>query len=416
MITGAEEVIYSIVLVFLIIMSAFFSGSETAYMRVNRYRMRSLVDKGNAHAKRVQEILRHPERLISTILLGNNFVNILASVIATALFISFFGERGILYATVSMTVIVLIFGEITPKTVAAYQPDVIALLFSRPIRLMIRVFNPIVRLFTVISTWLLLPFGIRMGHSEKLTEEDVGTFLTMGHEEGFIPEAKAKMLIAIMDMDSVPVRKVMLPLNEMVFISAESTFDDVVNTVTTKNHSRYPVFKDRTDNIVGYLHVKDVWPFIKERKGFLVRDTMREAHFVPETKSILTQLMDFRNMHLHMAFVVDEYGTVKGCITLEDIIEEITGDIADEHDIIRPPLVPVSGKSFIVTGSMSLLDLERSIGHEFPSDYDTLSGLIYGELDRIPEEGDTLAYGNMHLKVERMRGNRIVRVRVTMKE
>ncbi len=416
MITGADEVVYSIALVFLIIMSGFFSSSETAYMRANKYRIRSLVEKGNSHAKMVEEILRHPERLISTILLGNNFVNVLASAIATALFISIFGERGILYATIAMTVILLIFGEITPKTVAAYQPDIIALLFSRPIRLMIRVFNPIVRLFTALSRWLLVPFGFKMGHSDHLTEEDVGTFITMGHEEGFIPEAKAKMLIAIMDMDSVPVRKVMLPLNEMVLVSAGSTFEDVVRTVTTKNFSRYPVYKERKDNIVGYLHIKDVWPFIKERAGFLVRDAMREAHFVPETKSILTQLMDFQNMHLHMAFVVDEYGTVKGCITLEDIIEEITGDIADEHDIIRPPLVPVSGKSFIVTGSMSLLDLERSIGQEFPSDYDTLSGLIYGELDRIPEEGDTLTHGNIHLKVERMRGNRIVRVRLTMKE
>jgi CBS domain containing-hemolysin-like protein len=238
----------------------------------------------------------------------------------------------------------------------------------------------------------------------------------MGHKEGFIPEAKAKMLIAIMDMDSIPVRKVMLPLNEMIFISLDSAFEDVVQTVTTKNHSRYPVYKDRKDNIVGYLHIKDIWPFIKKRSGFVVKDNMREAHFVPETKSILTQLIDFQNMHLHMAFVVDEYGTVKGGITLEDIIEEITGDIADEHDIIRPPLVPVSGKSFIVTGSMSLLDLERAIGQEFPSDYDTLSGLIYGQLDRIPEEGDTLTYGNMQLKIERMRGNRIVRVKVTMKE
>jgi CBS domain containing-hemolysin-like protein len=219
-----------------------------------------------------------------------------------------------------------------------------------------------------------------------------------------------------MDMDAIPVRKVMLPLNEMVFISVNSAFDDVVQTVTTRNHSRYPVYKDRKDNIVGYLHIKDIWPFIKKRSEFVVKDTMREAHFVPETKSILTQLIDFQNMHLHMAFVVDEYGTVKGGITLEDIIEEITGDIADEHDIIRPPLVPVSGKSFIVTGSMSLLDLERSIGHEFPSDYDTLSGLIYARLDRIPEEGDTVMFEDMQLKIERMRGNRIVRVRVTMKE
>jgi putative hemolysin len=416
MITRADEIAYILILIVLVVLSAFFSSSETAFMRVSRYRIRSLVEKGNAKARRVEEILAQPEKLISAMLLGNNFVNVLATALATALFISLFGERGILYATITMTVLLLIFGEITPKTVAAYRPEIVALLFSQPVKLIIRAFNPIVRVLSMAARGILALFGLKMGHSERLTEEDVGSFITMGHEEGFIPEAKAKMLIAIMDMDSVPVRKVMLPLNEMMFISVDSTFDDVVHTVTTKNHSRYPVYKDRKDNIVGYLHIKDIWPFIKERKGFVLRDNMREAHFVPETKSILTQLIDFQNMHLHMAFVVDEYGTVKGGITLEDIIEEITGDIADEHDIIRPPIVPVSGKSFIVTASMSLLDLERAIGREFPSEYDTLSGLIYGQLDRIPEEGDTLTYEDMLLKIERMRGNRIVRVKVTMKE
>jgi putative hemolysin len=416
MITSTDEIVYTILLIFLILVSAFFSSNETAYMRVNRYRIKRLADEGNSHAKRVEDILKDPGQLISAILLGNNFVNILASAIATAIFISIYGERGILYATIAMTATLLIFGDIIPKTIAAYWPSAITMFSSRFIKLIVTVLNPLAQVLTAVSRGFLSLFGLKMGKIEELTEEDVGSVLSLGHKEGFIPEAKAKMLLAIMDMDSVPVRKVMLPLNEMVFISADSAFDDVVRTVTTKNHSRYPVYKDRKDNIVGYLHIKDIWPFIRKRSEFFVKDTMREAHFVPETKSILTQLIDFQNMHLHMAFVVDEYGTVKGGITLEDIIEEITGDIADEHDIIRPPLVPVSGKSFIVTGSMSLLDLERSIGREFPSDYDTLSGLIYGLLDRIPEEGDTVTFEDMQLKIERMRGNRIVRVRVTMKE
>ncbi|HWR68318.1 MAG TPA: transporter associated domain-containing protein, partial [Desulfomonilia bacterium] len=163
-------------------------------------------------------------------------------------------------------------------------------------------------------------------------------------------------------------------------------------------------------------HIRDVWTHLERRDAYHVRDCMREAHFVPETKSIFTQLVDFQNMRLHMAFVVDEYGTVKGGITLEDIIEEITGDIADEHDIVRPPIVPVSGTSFVVTGSMSLLDLERYIDHEFPREYDSLSGLLYDQLDRIPEEGDTVDFEGMQFRIERMRGNRIVRVRVNMKE
>jgi len=416
MITRADVIAYAVFLIILVVLSAFFSSSETAFMRANRFRIRRLSEGGSASARRVEEILEEPGRLISTILLGNNFVNILASAIATALFISLFGEQGILYATIAMTVILLIFGEIIPKTIAAYRPYGVAMLFSRLIKLIITLLYPLVHVISLVAQGFLALFGVKKDKLEDLTEEDVGSVISMGHKEGFIPETKAKMLIGIMDMDSVPVRKIMLPMNEMVFISLASSFEDVVKTVTTRNHSRYPVYKDRRDNIVGYLHIRDMWPFIEKRREFKVRECMREAHFVPETKSILTQLIDFQNMHLHMAFVVDEYGTVKGGITLEDIIEEITGDIADEHDIIRPPLVPVSGKSFIVTGSMGLLDLERSLGREFPADYDTLSGLIYAQLDRIPEEGDSVTFEDMQFRIERMRGNRIVRVRVTMGE
>jgi Mg2+/Co2+ transporter CorB len=416
MITRADEVIYTALLILLIVLSAFFSCSETAYMRASRFRIRRLADDGNPYARRVEEILKEPGRLISAILLGNTFVNILASAIATALFISIFGEKGILYATIAMTVTLLILGEIAPKTVAANMPHMITLLFSGPVKLVITILNPLSQVLSMAANGLLRLFGLKMGKSEELTEEDVGSVISMGHKEGFIPETKAKMLTAIMDMDAVPVRKVMLPLHDMVFISFDSSFDDVVRTVTTRNHSRYPVYKDRRDNIIGYLHIKDIWPFIQKRVAFSMKDCVREAHFVPETKSILTQLIDFQNMHLHMAFVVDEYGTVKGGITLEDIIEEITGDIADEHDIIRPPLVPVSGKSFIVAGNIGLRDLERSLDKEFPADYDTLSGLIYDQLDRIPEEGDTMTYDGMQFKIERMRGNRIVRVRITMNE
>lgn len=416
MLTPTEQLIYSILLIVLVVLSAFFSSSETAFMRVNRFRIRRLADDGNAYAQRVEELLKEPGKIISAMLLGNNLVNILASAIATAIFIGYFGEEGIIYATVAMTVILLIFGEIMPKTVAAYMPHVVTLLYSGPMKLVVRVLNPVAHLFTVICKGILSVFGLKMGRYEDLTEEDVDAVITLGQKEGFIPEAKARMLAGIMDMDSVPVRKIMLPLHDMVYISIDSSFEDIVRTVTTRNHSRYPVYKDKKDNIVGYLHIKDIWPFIQKKMAFGVKDTMREAHFVPETKSILSQLIDFQNMHLHMAFVVDEYGTVKGGITLEDIIEEIIGDIADEHDIIRPPVVPVGAKTFIVTGNMGLRDLERYLKKEFPADYDTLSGLIYDQLDRIPEEGDAMTFDGMQFRIERMRGNRIVRVRITIEE
>ncbi|MDT8273639.1 MAG: CNNM domain-containing protein, partial [Desulfomonilia bacterium] len=357
-----------------------------------------------------------PDRLISSILLGNNFVNVLGSALATALFISFFGQEGIVYATVTMTVILLIFAEITPKTFAAYRAETFSMIASYPIKLVIGVLEPIAQVLVKTSRVILSLFGFDPEKEEAMTEEDVGSVISMGHKEGFIAEPKAKMLVAIMDMDSVPVKKIMLPLNQMEFISLDEGFNDIVKLIVSKDFTRYPVYKDSKDNIVGYLHIRDIWRYVGTKETFKVADCLREAHFVPETKSILKQLIDFQQMHVHMAFVVDEHGTVKGGITLEDIIEEITGDIVDEHDSIRSPVVPVGEKSFIVMGSIGLRDLEREIGRAFPEEFDTISGLILHLLDRIPNEGDTVEWEALQFRVERMRGNRISRVRLTIQE
>jgi putative hemolysin len=238
----------------------------------------------------------------------------------------------------------------------------------------------------------------------------------MGHKEGFIQEPKAKMLVAVMDMDTVPVKKIMIPLSDMEFIPVESSFEDIRKTIASKNYSRYPVYEGERDNIIGYLHIRDLWRYVDSPEDFRIRDSLREAYFIPETKPILKQLIDFQQMRLHIAFVVDEYCTVKGGITLEDIIEEITGDIVDEHDIILAHVIPVGERSFIITGNIGLRDLGRSIDREFPEEYDTLSGLIYELLDRIPEEGDKVVWQDMQFRIERMRGNRISRVRVTIRK
>jgi putative hemolysin len=416
MIFGTREITYAVLLFIIILLSAFFSGSETAFMRASRFRIRHLSDKGQSDARRVEKILEEPDHLISSILLGNNFVNVLGSAIATALFISIFGDEGILYATIAMTIVLLIFAEITPKTIAAYKPDKVSMLVSYPLVLIIKVLYPAAQVLVMASRGFLRLMRFDMEKDESLTEEDVGSVISMGHKEGFIAEPKAKMLVAIMDMDSIPVKKIMLPLNEMEFISIDSTFNDLVKTITTKNYSRYPVYEERRDNILGYLHIRDMWKYVDSKEDFRINNCLREAHFIPETKSILKQLIDFQQMHVHMAFVVDEYGTVKGGIALEDIIEEITGDIIDEHDVVLAPVIPLSENTFIVIGNISLIDLERYIDKKFPEDFDTLSGLIFELLDRIPDEGDQVIWEDMKFKVERMRGNRISRVRITIQE
>ncbi|HPA85309.1 MAG TPA: CNNM domain-containing protein [Deltaproteobacteria bacterium] len=413
---GTREITYVVILVVIIILSAFFSGSETAFMRANRFRIRSLSEKGNREARRVETILEKPDNLISVILLGNNFVNILGSAIATALFLSIFGDEGILFASLAMTVILLIFSEITPKTIAAYRADTIAMIVAYPISLLIKVLAPLARLLSLASRALLSLFHFKQEGADRLTEEDVESVITMGHKEGFIQEPKAKMLVAVMDMDTVPVKKIMIPLSDMEFIPVESSFEDIRKTIASKNYSRYPVYEGERDNIIGYLHIRDLWRYVDSPEDFRIRDSLREAYFIPETKPILKQLIDFQQMRLHIAFVVDEYGTVKGGITLEDIIEEITGDIVDEHDIILAHVIPVGERSFIITGNIGLRDLGRSIDREFPEEYDTLSGLIYELLDRIPEEGDKVVWQDMQFRIERMRGNRISRVRVTIRK
>lgn len=416
MIFGAREIAYSIILLVIIVLSAFFSGSETAFMRANRIRIRSLSRKGSREARKVESILENPDRLISVILLGNNFVNILGSAIATALFLSVFGDQGILLASLAMTVVLLIFAEITPKTIAAYRAERIAMIVSYPISFLIRVLGPPAHLMSLISRLLLSALRFRQEGRDTLTEEDVESVITMVHKEGFIQESKAKMLVAVMDLDTVPVKKIMLPLSDMEFLPIDVSFEEIRRTIVSKNYTRYPVYEGERENIVGYLHIRDLWRYVGGREDFRIRDCLREAHFIPETKPILKQLVDFQQKHLHIAFVVDEYGTVKGGITLEDIIEEITGEITDEHDAVMAHVIPVGERSFIIAGNISLRDLGRSIEREFPEEYDTLSGLIYELLDRIPEEGDKVVWQDMQFRIERMRGNRISRVRVTIRK
>jgi len=409
-----KDVIYATALVLLIGLSAFFSGSETALMRSNRFRIRHLAEKGNKKASRVDKILEEPESLISSILLGNNFVNVLGSAIATYLFIRAFGEKGIVYASLAMTIVLLIFAEITPKTLSAYKADAVSMAVASPLRWIIKLFSPIASVLTLASKGILSLLGVHMENPDALTEEEIGSVIVMGKKEGFIHEQKAKMLIAIMDMDAVPVKKVMIPLNDVISLPKESSFDDIVKIITTQNFSRYPVYEEMPDNVIGYLHIRDMWSFIDNRERFNLETSIREAVFIPETKSILKQLIDFQHTHVHMAFVVDEYGTLKGMIAFEDIIEEIVGEIVDEHDDIFSPVVQIGANSYLVRGNIGLRDLNRYMNRDFPQDFDTLGGLIYDLLDRIPEEGDQVEFGDMHFKIERMRGNRIARVGLSL--
>jgi putative hemolysin len=410
-----ENLFYLIPLVILLIIGALTSAAETALMRVNRVRIRHMAEEGNNSARRLSDILKEPDRLLSTLLLLNNFVNILSSAVATAVLVAMFGSEGILYATAIMTFMVLVFGEITPKIIAAYRADDLGLLIATPMKWLIISLRPLVYLLNFISMGIAKLFGVNPDpHGQNITEEDIGSAIYVGHKEGVITEPKAKMLMNVIDLDTVPVRKALIPLSDVVSFPVNTSLDDIIRIVTAEEYARYPVYEGTADNIIGYFHTRDAWRFFKNKDAFSLRNCLREAHFVPETKSTSSQLIDFQKTRSHLAFVVDEFGTIKGIITLEDIIEEITGDISDEHDQPVEGIMPVGQHTYIVNGSTPLRDLERIIDRDFPEDVDTVAGLVYSQLDRIPKEGEFIEWQNLRLGIERMRRNRILYVRITV--
>jgi putative hemolysin len=410
-----ENLFYLIPLVILLIIGALTSASETALMRVNRVRIRHMAEEGNTAARRLNDILREPDRLLSTLLFLNNFVNILNSALATAVLVVMFGNEGIIYATAIMTFMVLVFGEITPKIIAAYRADDMGLIIATPMKWLIIALRPLVFMLNFISMGIAKAFGVNPdSHGQNITEEDIGSAIYVGHKDGAITEPKAKMLMNVIDIETVPIRKALIPLSDVVCFPVNTSLDDIIRIVTAEEYARYPVYEGTADNIIGYFHTRDAWRFFGNKDAFSLKKCLREAFFVPETKSISRQLMDFQKTRSHLAFVVDEFGTVKGIVTLEDIIEEITGDISDEHDLPVEGIMPVGQHTYIVNGSIPLRDLERIIDRDFPEDVDTVAGLVYSQLDRIPKEGEFIEWQNLRLGIERMRKNRILKVRITV--
>ncbi len=270
-----------------------------------------------------------------------------------------------------------------------------------------------VHLLVIASRGLLWLFRFKAGETDRITEDDVESVITMVHKEGFIQEPKARMLVAVLDLDAVPVRKVCTRLRTWMSCRWRAPSTTSHDTIATKTYTRYPVYEEDRDNIVGYIHIRDIWAYIDRRGEFSIRDILHGGLFHPGHQALLKQLIDFQKKRQHMAIVVDEYGTVKGGITLEDIIEEITGDITAEHDVLSAHVIPVPD-GYIIRGNIGLRDLGRYMDRDFPEDYDTLSGLIYEQLDRIPAEGDVVTWQDITLNVERMRGNRVSRVRITL--
>ncbi len=323
-----------IVLLVLLGFSAFFSGSETALMAISRLRLRHLAETMPLKAKLVERILRRPERLIGTILLGNNLVNVAMAAIATAIAVTLWGERGIAYVTAILTLAILIFSEITPKVYAKYFNERVSFITAPILNVIMVLFNPAVIVVTYISNKVLYLIGVDVSRMKRplMTEQEIQTCIKMGWDEGAITAAERKMLSRVFTLNDKTVGEVMVPRENMTTINIDATMDTILKTVMKTGYSRFPIRKGKDLDIVGSIHTKDFFKLIEAKKSFSIKTILRPPHFVPADRKIDAQLRSFQAKKLHQAVVLDDNGKVIGLITLEDILEELVGSIQDEHD------------------------------------------------------------------------------------
>ncbi|MEE9121914.1 MAG: CNNM domain-containing protein [Syntrophobacteria bacterium] len=400
-------------LMFLIASSAFFSGSETALMAVDRWRIRHLSRKGR-RARLVEKMLKEPEKLIGTILLGNNLVNVAASALATSIAIKLVGEGGVIWSTLIMTLLILLFAEITPKTVAAYYPEQMSILIVQPIYVLIKLFYPIVRVLSAVSNKLIALLRLeKSGFEPILGIEEITSMIQVGAEEGVLKKRDEEMLQAVLTLDRIPVESVMLPMRDVVAFEIDTPYEEVMAGVKKSEFSRYPVFQERKSEVSGFVHIRDLLRWTGTPGQFSLKKIMRPASYVPEGKSLRQQLVDFQKSRLHLAFVVDEYGEVVGIVSLEDILEEIVGEIEDEHDRFIRRIQPQSDGSFLVDGSVSIRDLNKWLTWDLPEDgYQTIAGLVLTLFGRLPEMGEEVQWRTFRFRIEEMFEKAITQIRV----
>ena len=406
------------VLVFLLFLSAFFSGSETGMMALNRYRLRHQARSGHKGAIRTSELLERPDRLIGVILIGNNFVNNLSAAISTVIAIRLWGDGGIAAATFLLTLAVLIFSEVTPKTLAALHPERFAFPSSMVLKPLLKVLYPLVWIANTLSNTLLRLMRVNPNEAsgDQLSQEELRTVV---NEAGsLIPTRHKGMLLNILDLEKVTVDDIMIPRNEIVGIDIEESIEDILDQLRTAQHTRIPVYKGDINNILGMLHMRNVAKLIN-REEITRADLMSETsepYFVPEITPLHTQMVNFQKNKLRSAFVVDEYGDIIGLVTLEDILEEIVGDFTTDVDDISQDITPQKDGTFIIDGSASIRETNKSLKWELPIDGPkTLNGLITEYLEEIPESGVCLAIDKYRMEILQIRDNMVKTVKVWTK-
>ncbi|WP_346909766.1 HlyC/CorC family transporter [Faecalicatena orotica] len=415
----SSDAIQFVILIVLLLLSAFFSSAETALTTVSKIRMRSLAEDGNKRAKVVLDVTEnHSRKMLSAILIGNNIVNISASSLAATLAYSFGGYM-VSIATATLTVAILVFGEITPKSIATLHSDKLSLSYIRVIRPFMTIMTPFIFIINLFSRGILFLFRIDPNaKNNAMTEDELRTIVDVSHEDGIIESEEKEMIYNVFDLGDARAKDVMVPRVHVTFADVNSTYKELIDIFKEDKFTRLPVYEDTTDNVIGTINMKDLLLF-DNKEHFCVRDILREAYFTYEYKNISELLVEMRDASFNIAIVLDEYGETAGLITLEDILEEIVGEIHDEYDENEEEFVKqLNEYEYIIEGSMSLDDVNDRLDLELESeDYDSLGGFIIEHLDRLPEVGDevTSEHG-IRLVVETLDKNRVESVHVYLPE
>ena len=413
------EITNIILLIILIALSSLFSCSETAFLSVNKIKIRNMAEEGSKKAKTIEKMLNNSDRLFSAILVGNNIVNIGASSLSTATIMSIFGDGAeiIAYATGIMTLLILIFGEITPKSLATKNADSLALTLTPFVKFTYVVATPVVLFLNIITGFFIRLLGGDKTSGPTLTEEELKTIVTVGHEEGVIEKEEKEMIHNVFEFGETEIKEIMTPRIHVESLPSDCTYDELMDIYHQGRFSRYPVHDESFDEIIGVLNVKDLLFYDIDRDHFDVKDYMRYTFVVYEFNQVNDVFASMRKEHATLAIVLDEYGVMSGIVTFEDIVEEIVGEIDDEYDDNDYSVIKINDHEFLVDGSLNLNEVNDELGTHFESeDFESIGGLVLGEFSGVPKVNDRIHFANTTIIICKMHKNRIEQLRILIKE
>ncbi len=413
------DIVQLIVLILLLLLSAFFSSAETALTTTNKIRIRTLAESGNSKAARVLRITEDSGKMLSAILIGNNIVNLSSSSLATSLAIKYFGSVGAGIATGILTLLILIFGEVTPKTMATLKAERLSLSYAIIIDFLMKILTPVIFIINKLSLMVLFLFRVNpKAQANSMTEEELRTIVDVSQESGVIESEERTMIHNLFDFGDCEAKEVMVPRIDMTFVQNDATYDEIIEIFREEKFTRLPVYEDSTDNVIGIINIKDLLLY-ENKESFCISDILREPYFTYEHKNTADLFIEMRKSSISLAIVLDEYGATAGLLTLEDLLEEIVGEIRDEYDADEEdPIQKINDLEYMIQASMNLEDLSDTLNLKLTSeDYDTIGGYVIGLLDHLPTVGEHITSpDNVYFRIEDMEKKRINKIFLRLPE